>query len=236
MSTTFCDPFWTEDVSILSRQYLDFFPFTKKSKSCTSTALNALTRFGIYLGVLLCLLYRTPQYLGVTLGISILAVAAFYGIKTKGTLREGFKDIVTPTLFTTPGFPAPNIVGGQDADNKVLADVIGSGERTSPTDTNPFMNVLINEIKDNPTRGPALTVNNLNDVFQTRMYGDSTDVFQHNQNQRTWVVQPNTSIPNDQESFANWLYRVPGRTCKEGNNAACRTATEGGVVTWITAP
>ena len=74
------------------------------------------------------------------------------------------------------------------------------------------------------------------DEFQTRMYGDPTDVFQHTQDQRVWAVNPITSIPNDQGSFANWLYRVPGRTCKEGNNAACFSGTEGGVVTWLSAP
>jgi hypothetical protein len=104
------------------------------------------------------------------------------------------------------------------------------------------MNLLINEIKSNPTKPPAINTDTpemarvLSNEFQGRMYGDPTDVFQRNQNQRAWVTQPSTSIPNDQESFQNWLYRVPGRTCKEGNNYACRTGTEGGVVTWLSSP
>jgi len=101
---------------------------------------------------------------------------------------------------------------------------------------------LVNEVLDNPTKGPAATMDTpdmarfASDQFQTRMYGDPNDVFQHTQNQRTWITQPSTSIPNDQGSFQDWLYRVPGKTCKEGNNAACRTATEGGTVTWLSAP
>lgn len=242
MSTTFCSQFWTESPSLLITDWMDFFPFTKESQQCSAVALNALTRFGIYLGVLLILITRNISYIGITVGLAILSISAYYGMKMKGTLREGFTDIVAPTLISTPGFEPPNIVGGSDASNKNVADVIGATARTGPSDANPFMNVLINEIKDNPTRPPALTIegkdgsNNLSDVFQTRMYGDPTDVFQHNQNQRTWVVQPNTSIPNDQTSFANWLFRVPGRTCKEGNNSACRTGTEGGVVTWLSSP
>jgi hypothetical protein len=221
---------------------MDFFPFTAEARNCSATALNALTRFGIYLGVLLSVLYGTGAYLGITLGLAVLSVAAYYGMKTKGTLREGFTDIVGPTLFTSPGAPFPNMIGGADVAGTPIADVIGTTDRTMPTGPNPFMNVLINEITDNPTRGPAKSITNsdesrrLSDVFQTKMYGDPTDVFQHNQNQRTWVVQPNTSIPNDQESFQNWLFRVPGRTCKEGNNAACKTGSEGGVVTWLSAP
>lgn len=242
MSTRFCDPFWTENPTILYAKYMDFFPFTTESRSCSATALNALTRFGIYLGLLLSVLYQSPAYMGISIGLAVLAISAFYGMKSKGTLREGFKDIVAPTLITMPGYSLPNIVGGSDAAGSPVADVIGTLDRTMPTGQNPFMNVLLNELKDNPTRGPAISVQNsdetrkMSDLFQTRMYGDPTDVFQHNQNQRTWVVQPNTSIPNDQESFQNWLFRTPGRTCKEGNNAACRTATEGGSVTWLSAP
>jgi len=242
MSAKFCDPFWTENPYILYTRYMDFFPFTAEARNCSATALNALTRFGLYLGVLLTVLYGTGAYLGVTLGLAVLSVAAYYGMKTKGTLREGFTDIVGPTLFTAPGAPFPNMIGGADVAGTPIADVIGTTDRTLPTGPNPFMNVLINELNDNPTRGPAKSITNsdesrrLSDVFQTKMYGDPTDVFQHNQNQRTWIVQPNTSIPNDQESFQNWLFRVPGRTCKEGNNAACKTGTEGGVVTWLSAP
>ena len=61
-------------------------------------------------------------------------------------------------------------------------------------------------------------------------------MFQHTQNQRTWIVQPSTSIPNDQGSFANWLYRVPGRTCKEGNGAVCHSGSEGGHIPWLSMP
>ena len=104
------------------------------------------------------------------------------------------------------------------------------------------MNVLVNEVKDMPLKPPAVEVDTpemaraMSDVFQTRMYGDPTDVFQHNQSQRTWVVQPSTSIPNDRDSFQNWLYRVPGKTCKEGNSAACMPATDGGPVAWLSSP
>jgi hypothetical protein len=221
---------------------MDFFPFTAEARNCSATALNALTRFGLYLGILLSLLYHTGSYLGITFGLGILSVAAFYGMKTKGTLREGFTDIVGPTLFTVPGTKLPNMVGGEDVAGSAVADVIGITDRTLPTGPNPFMNVLINEIKDNPTRSCAMSADTpemsrrFSDEFQTRMYGDPTDVFQHTQNQRTWIVQPSTSIPNDQGSFANWLYRVPGRTCKEGNNAVCHSGSEGGQIPWLAMP
>jgi len=225
---------------ILVTEAADFFPFHERARKCTTTALNSLTRFGLYLGILLAVLYQTGMYLGISLGIAVVAFATYYGMKEQNILRtEGFTNtIVGPTLFTVPNTPSPNLVGGIDVADKVVADVIGTTDRTLPTGPNPFMNVLINEIKDNPTKGPA--INTLDSQFQysnniSKMYNDPTDVFQHTQNQRTWVTQPSTSIPNDADSFQNWLYRVPGKTCKEGNGAVCRSGTEGGVVPWLSA-
>ena len=242
MSATRCAPFWAESPRILLDEWHDFFPFHEAARKCTSTALNSLTRFGLYLAAALALLYRDGMYIGIALGIAAVAVAAYYGMKERGSLREGFEQsatLVTPTLLTKP--ETPKLVGGIEAAGKPVADVIGAMDRTLPTGPNPFMNVLVSEIKDTPHRGPARdattsdAAREMSDLFQTRVYGDPTDVFQHNQDQRIWSVQPNTSIPNDRDSFQNWLFRVPGRTCKEGNLAACRTGTEGGSVTWLSA-
>lgn len=254
MDATRCGTFWAENPLILAYGWKDFYPFSAAAQRCTATALNSFARFGLYLGVALALLYRTSAYLGISLGFAIITVAAYYGMKSQGKLREGFesptmsyntidepKTIVGVTFTPTPGQPDTGLVGGVMAADKNVSDVIGANERTYPTAANPFMNILVNEVSDNPSRPPATTVDTnvmarqMSDEFQTRMYGDPTDVYQHAQDQRVWATQPITSIPNDQGSFANWLYRVPGRTCKEGNNAACISGTEGGVVTWLSA-
>ena len=238
---TRCAKFWMESPSVLITEWYDFYPFTETAQKCSTTALNAFTRFGIYLGVLLSILYLNGAYLGISIGLIIISLVAYYTMKEKGTLREGFKSTVasTASAIVAPTMPVnyTTLAGGNEVVDKSVVDIIGSDLRTYSTSANPFMNVLINEIKDNPTRGPAetMTERDYSNVFQMRMYGDPTDVFQHNQNQRIWAVQPNTSIPNDQESFQNWLFRTPGKTCKEGNSGACRTGTEGSTVTWINA-
>lgn len=243
MDDTRCVKFWTESPSILWEQWYDFYPFTEDAKKCSAIALNSFTRFGLYLGLLLAIIYLNGAYLGISLGLTIIGIFAYYSMKGKGTLKEGFSNntvpvaptIVAPT-FEINNTSSNNSLGRLEGGNAVL-DVIGSDKKTYATDANPFMNVLINEIKDNPTRGPAAerSEREFSEVFQTRLYGDPTDVFQRNQNQRIWAVQPNTSIPNDQESFQNWLFRTPGKTCKEGNVAACRTSTEGSNITWMNA-
>ncbi len=239
-----CPVFWTEDPRILLSEASDFFPFHKGAQRCTTTALNSFTRFGVYLGILLAFITTDWNYLLLSVGLAIIAAAAYHGMKTKGNLREGFqsKGSKAATQSTTPlqleKFPEDGLVPGSDAADEYVNDVIGTRARTEPTAANPFMNVLLTEIGDNPMRPPAengeFLKRQFSQVFQG-VYGDPGDVFQKTQNQRTWAVQPITSIPNDQDSFQNWLFRTPGRTCKEGNARACTSATEGGTVTWLNA-
>lgn len=112
-------------------------------------------------------------------------------------------------------------------------------ERTLPTSRNPFMNVLLGEMKYNPSRPEAAPVNQpsikqtIDDYFRVQWFSDPTDVFGKNQSQRQFVTQPSTTVPNDQGSFANWLYRIPGKTCKEGGRAACLAGTDGGSIPWL---
>jgi hypothetical protein len=121
-------------------------------------------------------------------------------------------------------------------------DVIGGAAPANlmlPTAKNPFMNVLIDELMYNPTRPMAKSIFDpsvkatLEEFFRTDFYSDPTDVFGKTQSQRQFVTMPSTSIPNDVDSYQNWLYRIPGKTCKEGGREACLPGTDGGVVTWL---
>jgi hypothetical protein len=108
-----------------------------------------------------------------------------------------------------------------------------------PAARNPFMNILLDEYKYNPTRPAAAPVTDplvkstLDDFFRVQWFSDPTDVFGRNQSQRQFVSQPVTSVPNDQKSYQEWLYKIPGKTCKEGGRTACLPGTDGGPVTWL---
>jgi hypothetical protein len=101
------------------------------------------------------------------------------------------------------------------------------------------MNVLISEIKYNPNRPPAADItkadmgDSLDSFFRVQWASDPTDVFGRTQSQRQFITMPSTSIPNDQGSFMNWLYKIPGKTCKEGGKEACFPGTDGAVVPWL---
>lgn len=110
---------------------------------------------------------------------------------------------------------------------------------TLPAARNPFMNILLDEYKYNPTRPTAAPVSDplvkttMDDFFRVQWFSDPTDVFGKNQDQRQFISQAVTSVPNDQKSFQEWLYLIPGKTCKEGNPAACLPGTDGSPITWL---
>ena len=103
---------------------------------------------------------------------------------------------------------------------------------TEPTHSNPAMNVLLPEIADNPTRNKAapafipiveadinektkqFVVGNFNDpTIDQRLFNDLGDNFTFDRSMHAWYSTPNTTIPNDQKSFAEYCY---------GGMIACR--------------
>jgi len=216
-----CSPFWLDAPRILVDEASEFFPFTEHDRRCTAAALNSFTRFGLYLGVLLAVVRMEPVWLLVGVAFAVFAAGAWKYMGANGTIHENFLAEGIDRVFATD---AP-ILDPRDVIDEYVPDVIGmpQAKRTHPTPANPFMNVLLTEIGDNPYRSPAASVMGenvkaqLDAYFQTMFASDPGDVFNHTQGQRNWVSGPVTTIPNDQEAFANWLYRVPGQTYKEGN-------------------
>ena len=151
------------------------------------------------------------------------------------------------SLYTIQSYNCKDVEEDKDNDatategfeDKIKTNVIGSSSETMPTAANPFMNVLISEIKYDPTRPPAASVQSpdisesLDSYFRVQWASDPTDVFGKTQSQRQFVTMPSTSIPNDQGSYMNWLYKIPGKTCKEGGKDACFPGTDGAVIPWL---
>ena len=164
------------------------------------------------------------------------------------TLKQSITDIQDSSATSLEGSAATAALGSKAArlplsKARDVYDVIGMGAApanlTLPTAKNPFMNVLIDEIKYNPTRPLAASVLDpsvkvtLEEFFRTDFYSDPTDVFGKTQSQRQFVAMPSTGIPNDVDSYQNWLYRIPGKTCKEGGREACLPGTDGGAIPWL---
>jgi hypothetical protein len=173
---------------------------------CIATKL----RVALILPVLLVTLISIPTFFRLTtVGDATCGGQKKEACKVKK--KEGFQSLVPPPL---PG-------------------------ATVPTPQNPFMNVTVDEYYYNPLRPQAASVQdddvkaNLDDFFKTEFTRDPTDVFGRSQSQRQFVTMPATTVPNDAGSFQNWLYKLPGKTCKEGGRDSCFPGTDGATVPWL---
>lgn len=152
---------------------------------------------------------------------------------------EGFAGCTVPTTKdrggAMSGLSEAFIAAPVDKDN---VDVKGTVQSTK-ANRNPFQNVLVDEYKYAPTReaAPDITTTErkiaLDEFFRVQWYSDPTDVFGKSQSQRQFVTAPSTTIPNDQGSYQDWLYKIPGKTCKEGGAENCYGGTNGGVLPWV---
>ena len=94
----------------------------------------------------------------------------------------------------------------------------------SPSNDNPFMN--INLITSNRTQNSApLSYNKpglqaeIDEKFNHDLFRDVSSVYGKRNSQRQFYTVPSTTIPNNQTSFAKWLYNTDA-TCKE-NTIKC---------------
>lgn len=197
------DPFWSKDPTVLLRpdRLMEFFPAPAFS---TAERLNAIARFGIYIGLAISLYKRSPKYLYITAGVLLVTQFIFVnGSDTGGRdRREPFANYQSGPEMVTPtqqGPPKP------------------SGPFTYPTTDNPFMNVTLADYQEDPTRGRAVPYGENNATSQgiskdidqkyyAGLFRDSTDIFGRDGGERQFYTMPATTIPNDRESFAKWCY------------------------------
>ena len=207
-------PFWLSDPNILFKhdKITEIWPVKRMS---FTEKLNAITRLIIVLTIVgMC--FENRLHIGITGIITILCIAMLYHFKKNDTKKEGLVNRKPPEY---------------------------SGPRTAPTVENPVMNVLLTERKDNPDRPPAEKsfepeveekINNDTQKFIAKNFGDPEiteklfqdlgDKFTFDRSMRQWYSTPNTQIPSDQKSFAEWCYGDM-ISCKEGNENACTKGT-----------
>jgi hypothetical protein len=232
-----CTPIWWEEPTVLI--YDSWLAQWKRRSTphipCFSERVNALTRTGIVIIVvaLIFSLYNhdilTTMAYSLILGLLVTLPDIIDLIKAP-YIQEQFVARITPDDPSSLSWKTP-----PDGESEYTE----SPDKTLPTPRNPFMNVLVNEIKYDPLKPEATSVEDpkvkatLDDYFRVNWYSDPTDVFGKSQNQRQFITMPSTTIPNDRESYQNWLYKIPGKTCKEGGRNACISGTEGAAIPWL---
>lgn len=97
----------------------------------------------------------------------------------------------------------------------------------APTEDNPFMNVLMSDYATNVDRNPACNIQQtktkelMKKKYEKRLYQNLDDIDDTENSFRQFYTTSSTTIPNDQDGFAKWLYFSEEKTCKEGNLTRC---------------
>ena len=214
------DKFWSNDVTVLfdKNKLSEFFPTNTMS---IEEVLNALVRASIYLSVCLFVYKRNMNVFFISIGTLVLTYLIHEYKPNKKTSTTNSKNNKKDSNSAsnennTEGFN--NYEHDEFLQNKVCV---------TPTVNNPFMNVAISDYKSMPNRevcddmlDDPYIKHDINAKFNNGLYQDVGDVWGKNNSQRQFYTMPNTSIPNKQKDFAQWLYNR-GPTCKEGNGYQC---------------
>ena len=210
--------FWINDFSVLFNKN-DINQLWPLQNMSFEEKLNAITRLIILLTLLGFLITKKQKilYTGI---ITLLAIIFLYKMKTQENLKK--------KINVKEGFHNPELY-------RMLKNNF-----TNPTSANPLMNVLPAEIQDNPNRNPAAPaynkaveeeINNKTKEFITNNFDDTTNIDERlfkdlgdsvtfDNSMRTWYANANTSIPNNQQSFAEFCYGDM-ISCKEGDEFGC---------------
>jgi hypothetical protein len=209
--------FWSNEPAILfNKEYI--FELWPTKDMCYEQKMNAITRLIILMTILGYILTSSIKILSVG-ALTILIIFILFTMRkqkiSKKILDEGFKIKDTKIEDTE-----------QYYDNPVTLDSVLKTEFKEGTKKNPFSNVLLTQINDDPerksappsfnvsvsediTRNIKKTVQMLNPEIKNtdkQLFGDMFQEFELDQSNRQFFSAPNTRVMNDQGAFAKYLY------------------------------
>jgi len=217
-------PFWINEPSILlNKDYI--FEFWPTNNMCYEQKLNAITRLILLLTILGYIL--TQSYKIIVVGIlTILGIYILFNNNkkklTKEMLNEGFS--------ISGGNNNNAMMNNSSAytTNPVTLEKVLKSEFKQGNKKNPFSNVLLTEIMDDPNRKSAppafnpdveedITTNvkravqRMNPGIEStnhQLYGSLWDNFELDQSNRVFYTTANSRVENDQSAFGKYLYGV----------------------------
>lgn len=221
-------PFWINEPSILlNKEYI--FELWPTNNMTYEEKLNAITRLIIYLTILGYILTRSYKIIGVGFLTIIGIYFLFKSHKQKLTnelVNEGFTGqgenySKSSSNHSSSTNPSETIINPENLKTFLKSEFKEGNKK------NPFSNVLLTDIMDNPdkksappsfnmavdrdiTKNVKRSVQHMNpgiDNTNHQLYGSLWDNFELDQSNRVFYSTANTRIePGDQSSFGKYLY------------------------------
>lgn len=196
--------FWINQPTILLKNKYIFDIVPNKNMEFNEK-LNSITRLIILLTIVGYLITKNEML--IMLGIiSIVLIVVLFYYKTNNSVKS--------------------LINKRENFENLTEKDIKEAKLVTPTKTNPMMNVLLTDIKDNPTRNQAapaanpIIQKNINskteditkqhfddENIDKKLYRDLGDSMNLDMSMRQFYTMPNTQIANDQKSFAEFCYK-----------------------------
>ena len=208
--------FWSNYPTILfNKEYI--FELWPTSLMCYEQKLNAITRLIILLTILGYILTMSKRVLLVG-GLTLLFIFVLYNMRKQKLTKDMLENFEVQENEVTE--LTKSIV------NPVTLDAVLRTEFKEGNKKNPFSNVLLTQINDDPNRKaapPSFNVDVDEDITKNvkravqmlnpgikntnkQLFGDLWQEFQLDQSNRAFYSTPNTRVVNDQGAYSQYLY------------------------------
>ena len=210
---------WFNNISVLFNK--DNFTQIIPTKDMSfEENINAITRFALYLSIILYLISGNYLYIY----IFVITVIVFYLVYVFGgkELFQGSATISTSTQPTgTIGTPTETTGTTETPTETTATPTTSSSGKIpckEPTKENPLMNLMATD-NYHQSLPACLTTDEsveskIDQNFKDNLYMDTNTIYNNRTNQRSFYTMPNTKPANDQTEFAKWLYHIPV-SCEE---------------------
>lgn len=213
-------PFWSNEPTILlSKEYV--FDLWPSSNMSYEQKLNAITRLIIVISILGYVFTSSNRILIAGI-VTISLIITLYKMRKQKLTKE----LLMKESFTVQGPGTKEAESFSTTTNPVTLETVLKTEFKEGNKRNPFSNVLLTEIMDEPNRKSAppsfnpdvdeditrdvkRAVQFMNpDIKNTskQLYGDLYENFNLDQSNRVFFSTANTKVANDQGAFAKYLY------------------------------
>jgi hypothetical protein len=163
--------------------------------------LNAIIRMIMLFGIMATFIFNDSRYILFVLIIMIISIIIY---------QYQYEKIIQTEKYLN----ANNL------------DIHDNKKCVKPSKNNPFMNPNVIEVKYGEEQYHACPIDNprvensMQEYFYTNVFRDTDDIYDKSLLERQFYTVPSTSIPNERDKLADWLYNR-GASCKENNGAQC---------------
>lgn len=193
MTSNSNEKFWLENPVVLFTNFCKFSPFNKITNKTFAKNMNSYTRLILIIILVLFAITKNINYVLIGIFLIVIIIIFYYSFK-----KDSFDDISSRLNYEKLPLRKSDYFDVNKAKNNPLKNVPQTEFDKYPkylksTNSNSDMTKYIN-----------------GKMFQT------AEQYIFDKETRQYYTMPNTSEPNDQTAFANWLYGTEN-ICKEGS-------------------